>query len=68
MQRLLLAIDKINPQLAARLTTSLESWRRLEPVRRRQAQAALKDVAGTPGISANLFEMASRLVEEPSKG
>lgn len=68
LARELLAIDKINPQLAARLTTSLESWRRLEPVRRRQAQAALKDVAGTSGISANLFEMASRLVEEPSKG
>jgi len=65
--RELLAIDKINPQLAARLTTCLESWRRLEPVRRRQAEAALKDIAGKTGISANLFEMAARLVEAPSK-
>ncbi|OFW99612.1 MAG: aminopeptidase N [Alphaproteobacteria bacterium RIFCSPHIGHO2_12_FULL_63_12] len=64
----LLAIDRINPQLAARLTTSLESWRRLEPVRRRQAEAALRRVAGTQGISANLIEMTSRLIGDPPKG
>ena len=64
----ILAIDKINPQLAARLTTSLESWQRLEPVRRRQAAATLRRVAGTQGISANLFEMTSRLVGDPPHG
>ncbi|MCB2096481.1 MAG: aminopeptidase N [Parvularculaceae bacterium] len=57
----LLAIDKLNPQLAARLTTSLESWRKLEPVRRRAAEAALDKIAAAPGLSANLFEMVSRL-------
>lgn len=64
----LLAIDKINPQLAARLTTSLESWRRLEPGRRRRAEAALRRVARTAGISANLFEMTTRLVEDQPNG
>ncbi len=64
----LLTIDKINPQLAARLTTALESWRRLEPVRRRQAEAALKRVASTPGISANLFEMTTRLTGGQPEG
>ncbi len=63
----LLAIDKINPQLAARLTTSLESWRRLEPARRRHAEAALKRVAATAGISANLFEMTTRLADDQPK-
>ena len=64
----LLSIDKVNPQLAARQTTALESWRRLEPVRRRQAEAALRRVAQTPGISANLFEMTSRLVGDAPEG
>ncbi|MEZ5915175.1 MAG: aminopeptidase N C-terminal domain-containing protein [Parvularculaceae bacterium] len=36
----MLAIDKLNPQLAARLTTALESWRKLEPVRRLSAGRA----------------------------
>jgi aminopeptidase N len=58
----LLAIDKLNPQLAARLTTPLERWRRLEPRRKRQAEAALARVAGAEGISANLYEMTSRLL------
>ncbi len=60
----LLAIDKANPQLAARLTTSLESWRRLEPVRRRHAEASLKRVVAAPNLSSNLFEMASRLIAD----
>ncbi|MFZ5615990.1 MAG: aminopeptidase N [Pseudomonadota bacterium] len=58
----LLAIDRINPQLAARLTTSLESWRRLEPARRRHVEAALRRVIAAPNLSSNLYEMASRLV------
>mgnify|MGYP001366030715 CR=1 FL=1 len=60
----LLAIDRINPQLAARLTTALENWRRLEPARRRLAQAALKRVAESKAISDNLFEMTARLAGE----
>jgi aminopeptidase N len=60
----LLAIDRLNPQLAARLTTSLESWRRLEPVRRREAEACLRRILGTPGLSANLFDMTSRLLAD----
>ena len=57
----LLAIDRLNPQLAARMTTALELWPRLEPTRRRRAAAALRRIAGAPGLSANLFEMAARL-------
>jgi aminopeptidase N len=58
----LLVIDRINPQLAARMIISLESWRRLEPGRRRQAEAALTRVAAAKPISANLYEMTSRLL------
>lgn len=60
----MLAIDKLNPQLAARLTTALESWRKLEPARRRGAEAALRKIAERSDLSANLFEMASRLLAD----
>jgi len=59
-----LAIDGKNPQLAARLTQALESWRRLEPGRRTLAGAALERLAGQKGLSSNTYEMAARLKAE----
>ncbi|MFN0023779.1 MAG: aminopeptidase N [Parvularculaceae bacterium] len=64
----LLRLDSKNPQLAARLTTALECWPRLEPVRRRQAEAALRDIIAAPNRSANLYEMAARLLGETMPG
>ncbi len=61
-----IALDAINPQLAARLMSALESWGKLEPGRRRHAQAALKEIIAAPNRSANLYEMASRLLGHPS--
>ena len=57
----LLLIDGKNPQLAARLTTSLESWRKLEPARRALAANALDRLVAHKGLSSNVYEMASRL-------
>ncbi|MEZ5918334.1 MAG: aminopeptidase N C-terminal domain-containing protein, partial [Parvularculaceae bacterium] len=56
-------IDRINPQLAARLMTALEAWRRLEPGRRALAQNAVKRIASGPNLSANVSEMAARLLD-----
>ncbi|MEZ5983638.1 MAG: aminopeptidase N [Parvularculaceae bacterium] len=57
-----LGIDAKNPQLAARLTTSVENWRQFEPGRRALLEKELKRLAGEKGVSANLYEMASRLL------
>jgi aminopeptidase N len=57
-----LALDRLNPQLAARLMTTVESWKNLEPGRRAQLEATLRRIAETKGISANLYEMATRLL------
>ncbi len=59
-----LAIDKRNPQLAARLTTAVENWRKLEPARAALVKNELERLAATKGISANLYEMATRLVND----
>ena len=56
-----LKIDGKNPQLAARLTQALESWRRLEPGRCTLAGKALERLAGQKGLSSNTYEMATRL-------
>ena len=60
-----LAIDKKNPQLAARLLGAFRSWRSLEPVRREKARAAIEKVAGKPGISRDVYEIASKMVRAP---
>ncbi len=60
----IVAIDQINPQLAARLMTALETWRRLEPGRRALARDAVERIASAPNLSANVSEMAARLLAD----
>ena len=60
-----LAIDKKNPQLAARLLAAFRSWRSLEPVRREKSRIALEKVAEKPGISRDVYEIASKMVDAP---
>ncbi|MGE0628932.1 MAG: aminopeptidase N [Hyphomicrobiaceae bacterium] len=58
-----LALDRFNPQVAARLLSAFRSWRSLEPVRRRRAKRVLQKLAGTDGLSRDVFEIASRMIE-----
>jgi aminopeptidase N len=55
-----LSLDAGNPQLAARLLSSLKSWRALEPVRRARAQAALQRVAAAPSLSRDVNDIVQR--------
>lgn len=57
-------IDPLNPQLAARLSTAFESWRRLEPGRRPLAERALKTLVEGHDPSENVNEMATRLLSD----
>ena len=56
----MLALDAINPQVAARLMTAFRSWRALEPERRGKAEAALKQVAAGPSLSRDLQDIVTR--------
>ncbi len=58
-----LAIDKFNPQVAARILGAFRSWRALEAGRRRQARKALNRVAGTSGLSRDVYEIVTRMIE-----
>jgi aminopeptidase N len=48
---MIIAADKLNPQLAARLTPPLGRWRRLEPKRAALMRQALERIVATPGLS-----------------
>jgi aminopeptidase N len=58
------AIDRFNPQVAARLATCFRTWRTLEPGRRRTASASLDTIAQSPGLSRNVFEVVSKMRDE----
>ncbi|MBZ4022817.1 aminopeptidase N [Rhodobacter sp. TJ_12] len=59
----LIKLDPLNPQTAARMSTAFETWRRYDATRQTHAQAALKRIAGAPGLSRDLSEMVGRLLE-----
>jgi aminopeptidase N len=56
-------LDKINPQVAARMAGAFEAWRRYDEKRRTLMQAELSQTVKLPGISANLFEVASKMLD-----
>jgi aminopeptidase N len=55
-----LALDRKNPQLAARLLSALKSWRMLEPGRRAMAEKALQRVAAARAPSPDVADIVQR--------
>jgi aminopeptidase N len=55
-----LAIDKLNPQTAARMLAPLGRWKRMDGARQSQMQAALKRILATKNISRDIFEIADK--------
>jgi len=55
-----LAIDELNPQLAARLVSAFNQWRRFEPQRREAMRAELERIAAHPGLSKDTGEIVGR--------
>lgn len=58
----ILAIDKRNPQLAARLLTSMRTWQLLEPVRAEKAKAALTKIGSAKGLSNDVRDIVDRIL------
>jgi len=55
-------LDSINPQTAARMAAAFETWRRYDPSRQQLMRAELEAIAARPGLSANLYEMATKML------
>jgi len=55
-----LALDRINPQVAARLARAFDRWRRFDAGRQAKARAALERVRDAEGLSRDVHEIVSK--------
>jgi aminopeptidase N len=60
----ILALDPLNPQVAARIATSFRSWRMLESGRQSHAKRELERIKSREGLSRDVFEIAARCLGE----
>ena len=59
----ILQLDKINPQVAARLTGVFKSWRALESGRRDKSQQALQRLVDSGDLSQDTLEIAMKSLD-----
>ena len=59
----LIALDRLNPQTAAKLLPPLGRWRRFDAARAGLMREELERIVRTPGLSKDLFEQASKSLE-----
>ncbi len=57
------ALDALNPQVAARLVEPLAHWRRYDPARQALMRAQLERIIGRPGVSRDVYEVVSKSLE-----
>jgi aminopeptidase N len=55
-----IALNTINPQVAARLARSLDRWRKYAPALQRKMHAALEQVAATRKLSKDVLEVVTK--------
>jgi aminopeptidase N len=56
----IIALDTVNPQIAARLVTAMGNWRRYDAARRELMKAELERILARETLSHNTYEMASK--------
>ncbi|MDE2446029.1 MAG: aminopeptidase N [Alphaproteobacteria bacterium] len=59
----IVALNAINPQVAARLSTAYRSWRLFDVERRAHAQREMQRILATPNLSNDVFEIISRTLQ-----
>lgn len=53
-------LDKLNPQVASRLTTAFAQWRRFDEVRQGLMRGQLERIGAREGLSKDTFEIVTR--------
>ncbi len=56
----LVALDRLNPQVAARLARAVDRWRKYDSGRQAHARAALESIRDAQGLSGNVGEVVGR--------
>jgi aminopeptidase N len=59
----LIALDKLNPQTAAKLVPPLGRWKRFDATRAARMRAELERIVATPGLSKDMFEQATKSLD-----
>jgi len=57
---IIIAVDALNPQTAARFVPALGRWRKLEPGRAALMRQALERILAQPALSKDVFEQVSK--------
>jgi aminopeptidase N len=57
---MIIAADKLNPQIAARLVPPFGRWKRFEPKRAAMMRQALERIVSAPGLSKDVYEQVSK--------
>ncbi len=60
LKQQIIGLNDKNPQIAARLVTPLSRWKRFDKRRQDMMHAALTEILAHPGLSKDVFEMASK--------
>jgi len=55
-----IALDKLNPQVAARLARAFDRWKKFDAARQALARAQLERIRGTEGLSKDTLEVVTR--------
>jgi aminopeptidase N len=60
LRDVIIELNTINPQIAARMVTPLREWKRYTPALQAQMKAALEAILATPNLSGDVFEIVSK--------
>jgi aminopeptidase N len=60
----LLQLDKINPQIAAKMANPFAQWRCYDKFRQELMQEQLQRIINTPELSNNLYEIVDKCLQE----
>jgi aminopeptidase N len=56
----ILELNTLNPQVAARMSSGFNHWKRYEPIRRELMKAQLDRIMNAPNLSSNVYEIVSK--------
>ena len=57
-------IDRLNPQVAARLARRFDRWRKFDQPRQQQASFALEKLRSVDGLSSDVREIVGRALDQ----
>lgn len=56
-------LDKLNPQVAARLARAFDRWRKFDPARQQHTRAALETIKALPELSRDTLEVIGKALD-----